>query len=250
MPASITRALPFTVISSDATSTAPASNANDDRPGKVWRTTAMAGFVIIDLGTGASYDMIGVIGSSMIATDTVRVQTGTTATGTGAFDQTVSAFTGKKPDGFTTKTCVPLGATRSERYVRLDFVSASSVEVQRIVVGPSLVTIGIDYEADHSILDTSEVTGNLGVDTIVKGLRKPKWKFTMSRVPETDWRSTWVGFLAAVGKTEPVLFIPFMETPTAWQADAVFGKIRNDVSGKLPGMLYRVVEMTIEGISL
>lgn len=250
MPASLTRPLPFTVLASDEhTATAPARNTLDDRPGKVWRTTTNAGYIVIDLGT-AAYDTVVIVGTNLTAADTVRIRTGTDTTAVGAFDRTVPAMTGTKPTGFTTKTFVQLGQTRSERYMRIDFVSAAPVEVQRIVVGPSVTTIGIDHEADEAVLDSSEINTVLGVDTIQTGLKKLRWKFSMSRISESDWRNSWKSFLYAVGKTQPVVFVPFVETPSSWQSDITFGRIRNDVSAKIPGMIYRVVEMTVEGISI
>lgn len=250
MTALLTRPLPFTVTSSSSEATAPAINAADDRPGKVWRTAATNGFVVIDLGTGASYDTVAIIGSSLVATNTVRVRTGTTNTGIGASDRTVAAIVGTRPQSFTGKTIIQLGATRTERYMRIDLTAPSGSEVQRIVVGPSLTTVGIDYDADQAILDTSEVNSNLGYDMIQEGMKKVRWKFAMSMVPETEWRANWVGFLAQVGKTKPILFVPFLEDLSSHQSDAVFGRIRNDVSGKIPGMIYRTVEMTIEGLSI
>lgn len=249
MVASVTRPLPFGVVIADQVAAAPASNTNDNRHGKVWRAASASSYVVIDLGDNASYDMVALIGTNLTAGDTVRVRTGPTNTGTGSWDQTVAAMTGSKPLGFTTKTIVSL-ATRTDRYMRIDITAASAVEVQRIVVGPSITTIGIDYDAEQSTLDTAVVNTELGADTYQRGLKKIRWKFSMSMVPTTEWRSTWLGFLNEVGKITPVLFVPFVDQPDTYQADAIFGRIRNDISGKIPGLQYRAVEMTVEGISI
>lgn len=249
MTATLTRPLPFTVMAADQIASAPARNAADDRPGKVWRASAAASYVVLDLAT-ASYDRVALVGTNMIDTDLVRVRTGTTTTGIGSSDQTVSAIIGPKPLGFTGKSIINLGATRTERYMRIDIIAATPAEVQRIVVGPSISTIGIDYDAEQAPLDTSTITTDLGDDVIQAGRKKIRWKFSMSMVPTNLWRSDWLGFLNAVGRTIPVLFVPFIDQPETYQSDAVFGRIRNDVSGKIPGLQYRAVEMTIEGISI
>jgi len=250
MAASLTRPLPFVVLSADQTTTAPASNASFDNPGKVWRTATATSYVVIDLGLSASYNCVALIGCNLIVSDIVRVRTGTTTTGIGSSDQSTAAYTGNKPLGFTTKAILGLNSTRTERYMRIDITAASTMEVQRIVVGPSITTIGYDYDAEQSPLDTSSIQTNLGADTFELGLKKIRWKLSMSMVPTSLWRSTWLGFLNSVGKTVPILLIPHADQPDTWQADAVFGRIRNDVSAKIPGLQYRVVEMTIDGLSI
>lgn len=250
MAAVFTRPLPFTVLSADQGAIAMAANANDDRVGMVWRTTGRTGYVVLDMGAGATYDTVAIVGSTLGASDTVRVRTGTSTTGIGAADTLAkAAFTGVKPEGFTTKTIFTLG-NRSERYVRIDFASAAIVEVQRIVVGPSIATIGLDLGPEHSIVDSSNVETTLGADTVEAGLRKAKWKFSMSMVTETDWRNYWLGFFARVGKSTPILFCPFSDKPENFQADVVYGRLRTDATGVYPGGLYRTVELTVEGLSL
>ncbi len=250
MAAVFTRPLPFTVLSADQGTIAMAANANDDRVGMVWRTTGTAGYVVLDMGAGATYDTVAIVGSTLTASDTVRVRTGTATTGTGITDTLArSAYTGIKPEGFTTKTIFTLGA-RTERYVRIDITSAAIVEIQRIVVGPSIATIGLDFGPEHSIIDSSDIQTVLGADTVETGLRKAKWKFSMSMVSETDWRNSWLGFFARVGKSTPILFCPFSDMPDNFQADVVYGRLRTDATGTIPGGKYRTVELTVEGLAL
>jgi hypothetical protein len=250
MAAVFTRPLAFTVLGADQGTIAMAANANDDRVGMVWRTTGTAGYAILDMGAGAVYDTVAIVGSTLASSDTVRVRTGTAVSGVGITDTTAKpAYTGNKPDGFTTKTVFTLG-TRTERYVRIDFVSAAIVEVQRIVVGPSIATIGLDYGPEHSIVDSSDIGTILGADTVEAGLRKAKWKFSMSMVSETDWRNSWMGFFARVGKSTPILFCPFSDVPDNFQADVVYGRLRTDATATIPGGKWRVVELTVEGLAL
>ncbi len=250
MAAVFTRPLPFTVLSADQGTYATAANANDDRPGMVWRTTGLAGFVVLDMGAGAAYDTVAIVGSTLLATDTVRVRTGTAATGIGVTDTAARvAFTGIKPEGFTTKTIFTLGK-RTERYVRIDFVSAAIVEVQRIVVGPSIATVGLDFGPEHSVIDSSEINTTLGADTVETGLRKAKWKCSMSMVTADDWRNTWIGFFASVGKSTPILFNPFSDEPNNYQADVVYGRLRTDATSEIQGGIYRTVQLTVEGLAL
>ena len=246
MASVFTRPLPFTVVSAQEGTTAKAINANDDRVGKVWRTTDGAGFIICDLGAGA-YDTVALI--SNISINIVRVRTGDSASGIGAYDATQTLNITNKPLGFSTKTIFTIG-TRAERYVRIDFSSFLNVEVQRIIIGPSIAVVGIDYDAEFSIIDSSEIETTLGSDNVEAGLRKCRWKIAMSMVPEADWKNAWIGFLSAVGKSTPILFQPFTEKPADIQSDVIFGRIRTDAVGKIQGLLYRTVEMTIEGLAL
>lgn len=248
MASVFTRPLPFTVVSAQEGSTAKAINANDDRPGKVWRTTDGAGYIICDLGPGAgAYDTVALI--SNISINTVRVRTGDSSSGIGAYDSSQAINITNKPLGFSTKTIFTLG-NRAERYVRIDFLSFLTVEVQRIIIGPSIATVGIDYDAEFTVLDSSDVQTTLGADTIEAGLRKARWKISMSNVSDADWKNTWAGFFASVGKSTPILFQPFTEKPADIQSDVIFGRIRTDATAKIPSSIWRVVELTIEGLAL
>lgn len=251
MGATFTRPLPFTVVTATQSTIAPAANANDDRPGKVWRVDAAgASYVVIDLGLTQAIDTVALLGSNLVASDTWRVRTGATNTGIGSYDSGVlPAFTGTRPAGFSGKSILYL-TQRSDRYLRIDITSAAPLEVQRLVIGSSITTAGIDWEADQAMLDTSNIESNLGADVIVDGAKKIRWKVKMSMLDATQWRGQWLGFLAQVGKRNGIMFNPFAEDPSSYQSDAIFGRIRNDVSGTIPGGNLRVLEMTIEGLAL
>lgn len=251
MGATFTLPRAFTVVSaSTSVSTAPASNLNLDHPAKVWRASAAgATFVVLDLGAGASFDTIALIGGNLAAGDTWRIRTGTANTGTGAYDSgTIAAVTGIRP--FTSKSILYTPAARTERYVRIDIVSSATLELQRVVVGTSIVTAGIDWEADQAVIDTSNVETNLGYDVIEDGAKKVRWKITTSMPNAIVWRTQWLGMLSTAGKKRGILFNPFAEDAATYQSDAVFGRIRNDVSASIPGAEIRVVELTIEGLAL
>lgn len=252
MSLSITRPLTATVLNADQVATAPASNAFDDRPGKVWRaSTGTSAFVILDLGAGSGpYDTLGIVGCNLRGANTIRVRTGTTTTGTGSSDtgQQQGVANGSAVDGMTIRAVIQFAA-RTERYVRIDFVTTTSLEAQRIVIGPSITATGMTWDSDSTLMDGSGVETNFGADTLTSGLKKLRWKFGVE-LSGADWRTKWLPLLAQVGKTYPVLFIPNVEQPDRWQAEIVFGRIRNDVSAKIPGADLRTLEMTIEGLAI
>ena len=95
MSALIVRPLPFTeVIGGNANPLTPVSYMLTDHPAIVWRSANLTSvFFIVDMGSApVAYDTVALIGSNLRATDTVRVQTGTTATGIGGASALVSAY--------------------------------------------------------------------------------------------------------------------------------------------------------------
>ena len=246
----------FTVVSANQNALAPASNANLDEPSYSYRSSNLTTVtVVIDLGANpVAYDTIAIIGSNIRATDTVQVTTGTGNTGTGSFDGgTVAAFTGNKPVTATAKSIIRLASTRTERYVRLLFNAAGHpdgyVEAQRIVVGKAISTLGVNYDAEQSFLDTSIKYEGAGWSSADEYARLPQWRFSMDQITDTSWRAEWFPFLQSVGETRAFLFIPFDQTPTAFQTDALFGKITVAAKAKIPGFNFRVIDLTMTGLA-
>jgi hypothetical protein len=250
------RPMPIVAIEANQSATAPASNVAQDESGLVWRSSNLTTpYIILDMGAGVtSYDTIAVIGTNLRATDTVQIRTGTTATGIGAYAGTAqAAFTGNKPIGWTTKSVYRFTA-RTERYVRIDLVSTGNpsgyTEVQRIVIGKAIITLGVDTDPEQTLIDYSNITSDGGSDVIDVGSMKMMWRVNMGWVDDAQWRSDWLSFFTAVGKRNPFLFVPIVETPSTWQQDVVFGRMRNDPGSKMATRLRRSVEIKIEGISL
>lgn len=255
MSAIFVRPSDFTVVSANQAATGAALNTSLDEPGMVWRSNNLSGvYVIIDLGANAgTYDTVAIVGSNLRASDTVQLRTGTSASGTGAFDIGAPAFIGNKPDGWSTKTIFRIG-DRSERYIRLDISApghpAGFVEVQRIVIGKAITTLGIDIDAEQTVIDQSNITTVGGYDIIEEAPAKMGWKFSMSWVNDDSWRNEWLSFATKVRKVQPVLFVPFFEDASTWQQDAVFGRFRTDPAAKSSSKLKRALDIKIEGLAL
>lgn len=253
MTALFTKPMAFTVVNSQQNVIAPASNAANDIPSLVWRSTNTAPFIIIDLGPNASYDTVALIGTNLRASDTVQIRTFTATNGSVVYDAGANAaFAGSRPESFTSKSVYQLG-TRTERYIRIDIAASGhpegAVSVQRIVVGKKITTLGFDYGAEQSFIDPSTITSINGADLITHVAARPRWKISISYVAASSWRNEWVGFLASVGKTQPILFVPNVEAPQDYQSEVIYGRIRNEATAKVPGNTIRAVELTIEALA-
>lgn len=258
MGALFVRPLSFAVSSANQSSIAPASNANIDEPGLVYRSGNLTSVsVILDMGASASYDTVAIVGSNLRSSDTVQVQTGTTNTGTGSYNSSAqAAFTGSLPLGSTAKTIIKLGATRTERYIRLDFVStgnpAGYVEAQRIVIGKALALTGgagVNLGYEVTMNDQSIAYTGAGWRSFDRYQVLPALKLSVGTMGDVDWRNDWFGFLQSVGMNTAILCVPQDADPAGWQVDAVFGTITDKVSASVVSYGMRQVELTITALA-
>lgn len=255
MTAIFMKALPFTVVAATESAIDPAINANNDIASMVWRSTNTSPYIIVDLGPNpVSYDTVAIIGSNLRATDLIQIRTGTTSGGTGSLSPPAEpAYSGTRPEGYSSKSVYQLPSTRTERYVRIDFVATGhpegAVSAQRIVIGKKLTTLSFDYGAEQSFVDPSTITSINGADLITKVAARPRWKISISYLAASAWRNEWVGFLATVGKTQPILFVPNAEDTASYQSEVIYGRIRSEASAKIPSNTLRMVELTIEALA-
>ncbi len=232
MTAFLSRPLDFTVSSSgNASSVCLPIHANDDDPTMVYRSASTsASYVILDMGSAASYDSVSVIGSNLRASDTIRVRTGSSNTGVGGYDSTaLAAFTGFKDSNTKTKSIFRIGSTTTNRYVRIDFTSGGHpdgyVEVQRFVVGPSIEFIGITRDAGQSFEDPSISYSGPGFTKFDRHATMPSWKVKTAHISDTDYRQKWRPFFTAVGQNVPIVFTPRVDEADKIQSECVFGCI-------------------------
>jgi hypothetical protein len=256
MGALFVRPLPFVAAT---TSPAPligsVANMNIDLPGMVWRFGLTTPYFIIDLGANAvAYDTVALAGCNLRAGDTVQIRTGTTNTGTGNYAGTaLPAWTGSKADTSTADAIFRLGAVRTERYVRVDIVATSHpdgfVQVQRAIVGKSISTLGIDFNAEQKFDDQSVVTVGPGYVSVDEYDVLISWKFSTGWISEVSYRTEWFPMLQNVGNRRGLLFIPDDSTPSNWQTDAVYGRIVGAVTGKAESFNGWRFEGTISAFS-
>lgn len=228
--------LPFT----DANSPAPINGTtvehlNNDRPGLVWRGALTTASFTVDLGTGAEYDTIALIGSNLRAGDTVRVQTGTTADAT-AYDATTPARTGKKPRQYTAKTVIKLPSTRTDRFVRITITATGHpsgyVQAQRLVIGKAVSTYGVKFGAKVNFEDRSVITTGPGFTDVDRYDVLPAWDISTTGITDRAWREDWSPLLMEVGSSSGILFVREDRSPDTWQTDAIYGRITSKASGE------------------
>lgn len=246
--------LDFTVYSANQNTIAPASNANLDEPGLVWRSNNLTSVtIILDMGTSASYDTVAIIGTNLRATDTVEIDTGTTNTGTGSYNgSATAAWSGTLPESSTAKAIFKLPATRTERYVKLTFVATSHpdgyVQAQRIVIGKALSLTngaGVDLQHEVGFLDQSVPYTGAGWRSYDRYATLPSLKLTVSMIGDSDWRTSWFGFLQTVGQNKGILVVPNDAIAANWQAEAIFGSITDKVNAQAVGYDMRRTDLTI-----
>lgn len=232
------RPLPF-VASSSATAPQAGSIANlgNDQPGLVWRGTT-TGSLIVDLGaSGAAYDTVALFGCNLRATDTVRVQTGNTNTGTGSYDSGVRAsFTGTKDDASTSKAIFRLPSTRTDRYIRIDASAPSHpdgyVQFSRLVIGAAILNDGIQVDAEHGFETQSVIGTGPGYRTVDDYPSLDSWKIETGWIDATDWRAKWAPMLRYASCGYGLMFIANVDDASTWQTDAIFGSLGVTPVGK------------------
>lgn len=245
----------FSVVGSNQDTNNVASNLNLDQPGYVWRSGNLTTvYVIIDLGSNASYDTVALVGSNLRAGDQLSVQTGTTSTGTGSYSGPVTyAYTGTKSTAVRTKTIISLGSVRTERYLRLDITATAHpdgyVEAQRLVVGQAIATGGMDSDAEQSFEDRSVVNSFPGGETIDRYDTVATWKFKCQWIPDATWRGSFFPMLMSAGSSGGVLFIPDDTQPTHWQHEAIFGRFTSIAKASHTTYDDWAVEGTITALS-
>lgn len=211
-------------------------NLNSDRPGYVWRGSLPSASFTIDLGTDPiEYDTIALIGSNLRATDTVRVQTGTTADAT-AYDASAAAWAGKKPRQYSAKTIIKLPATRTDRFVRITITAPAHpsgyVQAQRLVIGKAVSTYGIKFGAKLNFEDRSVITTGPGFTDVDRYDVLPAWDISTTGITDTAWREDWSPLLMEVGSSSGILFVRNDRSPDTFQTDAVYGRITSKASGE------------------
>lgn len=250
MSAVFVEPLPFAVVSGNQNAQALIANAGVDVPTLVWRSSTLSTVhAIIDLGAGATYDTVALVGTNLRATDTVRVRTGATNTGIGGYDSGLTAaFTGDLPRGTSAKVIRRFDA-RSERYVRIDIIAAGHpanfTSVQRIVVGKAIIDLGIDYGAEQGFTDQSKIETGDGWTDVTRYPVLTRWKVKLSSISDSAWRREWFPFLQSVGKSRGFLIIPMDDDPATFQSDVIFGRAISDFAGGIGAWNLRSIELNI-----
>lgn len=227
MTAIVCRPLPFTVgANSGWLSTNPVSNLNIDPHGMVARSSGNSASFTVNLGSTQVIDTVALIGSNLPASATVAIS------GPGFNFGSVPAFYGTKDASTTTKTIVQFGS-QATASVTITITSNAPIEVQRLVIGKRVETIGIDLNTEQTFEDTSVVSSGPGYTTVEEYNVLTGWKVKMSLISNTKWREEFFPFFSRVGLKKAVLFVPVADDPSRFQHEAVFGRIVTQAKGEV-----------------
>jgi hypothetical protein len=253
MSAIFVRPAPFTPGTSTTPLAGSVANLGNDHPGLVWRA-GVSSYIVVDLGTGASYDHVGLFGSNLRDTDTVQIRTGTASSGIGNYAGTaIPAFIGFKDDAATSKAIFKLPTTRSERFVRIDLSAPSHpdgyVQFSRLVIGTAVSSIGISFDAEHGFEGQSVITTGPGYRSVDAYAPLDSWKFSTGWITDTSWRSEWAPMMRHASAGGGLMMIVDDAAPTNWQTDAVYGHLSGTASGKAEAFNKWRVESKITAYS-
>lgn len=232
----------FTVLaSSTGTGT---NNLRNDEPGLVWRTTT-GGSRYVTIQTASTFDTIALAGTTLTAADSVRIRLGFSKTevdgNSASVDMTAQILAGDPIDG-RSFLVASLDSVVDYTHIRIDFtaLTASSVEVSRLIVGKSLQTAGIDINPEYSF-------ENLTENALNPKTTKPSWKVTISDFTDADFWGSWNAALRTLADKRGFLFVPELESDYA-QQQAVFGQMAVIAKGSVKATNYTSLDMTIQSV--
>lgn len=256
MTALFVKPLPFTVVTATADTLYPATNANMDQAGLVWRYTGTTISIIVDLGASLPvYDTIAVVGCNISGGNTVTITGGNSNTGTGQYTATTTQFPTARTNGFSAKYVHydPALLTSHPRYVKIVITATSNadawLQVGRIVIGQSVNAPGIDIDPEQTFVDQSQITEGPNFYQVDPYPTLPQWKVSLSWQSDAYWRSSWMPFFVGVGMGTGFLFVPSYEAgQSVMQTDACFGRMTANANGKHPAHNLWTAEVQMLGI--
>jgi hypothetical protein len=232
----------------------PTTNLLNDEPGMKWRSTGVTASFVMSVPAGSQIDSVALLWSNLRATDTVRLRAANSAANTTTsplYDSgNVAAFSGVKASGFQTKTIFLLPTTRTETHWRIDITATGHpdgyVEASKFVIGKKFTTTHeMDYNCKQVLKNQSLITEGPGYEDVDEYKALPGWIASFSYIPMGTWRDSFYPFLLRAGNHKSILFIPEPATPTTWQQEIVFGRIKVDVAGECLHYDGWKVELTI-----
>ncbi|GAA0766928.1 hypothetical protein [Brevundimonas olei] len=234
--------LPITVTASTGwASHSPASNTAVDHPGLTAKSTGVTASMTVSFGSAKTIDTIALL-SNIPANATVTV----TATG---LNQTVTGFTGTKPDLYSTKTIIKFAAiTVSSVTISITVPTGKTSEVQRVVIGKRVEHIGVDQSAQRNPEDFSRIDTGIGYQTVDRYRVVPSWKAKMSFIPDTKYRTEFEPMKMAVGTHTALLFVP-RDEPQRIQTEAVFGRFASMPKAETNNLENWVFDFGIVGLT-
>jgi hypothetical protein len=232
----------------------PAGNLALDYPSMVWRSSNLSAVYCRFEILAGSWDTVCLYGTNLRPSDTVRIRAGSSATGTTSspsFDSgNRPAFSGQASAN-SNMVLIDVGSLRTERFVRIDISSSGNpsgyVEASRLIIGQKVEEQGVDWGAEQSFEDPSEVSEYRGFSTVDAYPTKAAWKFSITGITPQQYATNWVPLLRANGTKSGVLFVPDTDSEFV-QDEAVFGRMITAGKGQAVSSSEYKVDLTIKEI--
>ena len=241
----------FTVVSAPQLSaTTPATNLALDHPGRIWTSSSATTATIVIQGAGQLVDTIALCGSTLLATDTIKVSFGTTAAlaASNAATATGVAWSGTKDASVSATGLIRFAATAFNFcQIVITATAARSISAQRLVIGSAVVAGGIGYDAKQTFEDPSVEVGGTGYSAWETYPTVMQWAVTISYISEADWQSKWYGLLSYAGQSRSVFFNP--DDLNNYQSGLTFGRFTSIAQGTIPGWNNRAVALAIKNLA-
>lgn len=252
----LVRPLPFTPQPNTNMDGYPNTHLALDEPSLIWRGTDASIFIInADLGSQKAIDTVALISHNLPAGNPITVRFSNDDFVTTLRSEYLTIQTGAPPEGVSAKF-IAMFAPITCRYIRIsvgkDGTGLSYMEAQRLVIGKSLPfgsQAGVEIGAELQFIDQSIAYAGAGWESFDEYPVLPQWKVAMTFIEAAEFAASWQGFFQMVGRKKGVLFAPQIEDPSAWQTQAVFGRIKSDASASMQSTGTRRVELTIRALA-
>lgn len=234
---------PASSLGGDTTANAPLANLMIDHLGMVWRSSAGAPSITLNLGS-TPIDSVVLWGTNMTGADSVRVRISPNSNGASpVYDQT---FQG------ATNVLAFLAAPVTSGFLRLDFTrlsGAAFTEVARLVVGDRIECDGIAKDAEVSYDDQSVRYSGPNWMTVDEYTVLQTWKVKVEALTEdVFFGNGWHDFLISVGEKRPFIFLPYYPATYANKLVA-FGAMTSPPRITWQSVVDRQVEMSFQTVT-
>ena len=258
--------LPIAAVTASSTGTGfSAPHLGLEETGLTWRSASgvASTYLIIDLGSVQSVDLVGLLFSNLRATDTVRVRAydssanatagGSTGLVAGSDTGNAFAYVGNKAAIYRTKTLRLYSTPVSARHWRIDITATGHpdnfVEAVRVVLGKT-VSPGRDIENGYSrfVTDPSLPFNGPSFFDWQRYARLPGCRANWVWINPDTYFDTVLPFIHEVGNSQNILFVR-TDDPTKWQNDVIYGFVRDSHDSTYNGAAGVQFEVIIQGVT-
>ena len=178
-----------TITAGTSTAAGPVTNLQKMQPTDLWQSATATAYCEIDLGAVTAFNLVALLATNAVATDTWRIRTADTQgnlTAAPTHDSTATALTGISPDG---SAWYWVAAGLSNRWVRIDMATAANPFMAgRLYVANALITTrNYKWGAQDGFDDDSAIDSTDGAAIIPnQGANRAVFDFTMTLEIEAE----------------------------------------------------------------